>query len=86
MNVNVDLIVRVAAGLAAIAMVAWPALVAAQQTIRRWLSSSPSRPEAGIDDMRVVLELANRLRMAGNAEGVTLCQQLLDVMLKGKPS
>ena len=31
--------------------------------------------------MRLVLDLAARLKAAGCSEGVALCQQLLDVML-----
>jgi hypothetical protein len=33
--------------------------------------------------MRTVLDLASRMRQAGCTDGVALCQQLLDVMLKG---
>jgi hypothetical protein len=37
--------------------------------------------------MRVVLDLANKLRAVGMEDGVALCQQLLDVMLRnGKGS
>ena len=34
--------------------------------------------------MRLVLDLAARLKADGVADGVALCQQLLDVMLTGK--
>jgi hypothetical protein len=33
--------------------------------------------------MRLVLDLAARLKADGVTEGVALCQQLLDVMLSG---
>ena len=86
MNFDVDLVVRVGAALAAVALVAQPLVVAAWKQAQKWLAKNPAQPEAGIDDMHTVLELANRLRLAGNAEGVALCQKLIDVMLKGKPS
>lgn len=82
MNLNADLVLRAAAGLAALALVASPLVVAAHGAFTRWLSASPKPAgETGLDDMRTVLELANRLRLAGNADGVALCQKLLDVML-----
>ena len=36
------------------------------------------------NDMQIVLELADRMRRSGCADGVHLCQQLLDVMLNPK--
>lgn len=45
---------------------------------------APSLVDAGVTDMRVVLDLAAKLRDEGNAEAVKLCQQLLDQMLKPK--
>ena len=86
MTFDADLVVRVIAAVAALALVAQPVVVAAWQQAQAWLAKKPVKPEAGIDDMHTVLELANRLRLAGNAEGVALCQKLIDVMLKGKPS
>lgn len=84
--IDVDTFVRICAGVAAVALVAWPSVVAGYTAAAGWLRKDPAKPEAGIDDMRTVLELANRLRLVGNAEGVKLCQQLLDVMLRGVKS
>jgi len=82
-------LVRVGAGVAALAVVASPYLVAALQQAAAWAKLALARkakPAAaagiGVEEMRIVLDLANRLRLDGNAEGVSLCQQLLDVMLK----
>lgn len=36
-------------------------------------------------DMRVVLDLAARLRASGRPEAVKLCQQILDELLKAPP-
>jgi len=78
------------AGLAAVALIAAPAIMAGYRKAAAWLGSS--RPEAapaatgvGIAEMRTVLELANKLKAAGIVEGVALCQQLLDVMLGNQP-
>lgn len=45
---------------------------------------SPSLLDAGANDMRVVLDLAAKLRDQGQTEAVKLCQQLLDQMLQPK--
>lgn len=82
MNFDVDLVVRVGAGLAAAALVASPYLVAASKQVKAWLTRPAAPTDATLEDMTVVLELANRLRLAGNTEGVALCQQLIDCMLK----
>jgi hypothetical protein len=74
-------LVRVAALVAAVAVVAGPWLVAAARSVRL-----PSRPAAKTPDTLVdahtVLEIASRLKSAGNSRGVELCQQLIDVMLQ----
>lgn len=80
---NVEIVVRIVAAVAALALVASPIVVAAWGKAKAWLTR-PATPtgDATLEDMRVVLELANRLRLAGNTEGVALCQQLIDCMLK----
>lgn len=82
MSLDVDFLVRVGAGLAAAALVASPYLVAATKRVKAWLARPAAPTDATLQDMTVVLELANRLRLAGNSEGVALCQQLIDCMLK----
>lgn len=82
--------VRIAAGLAALALVAAPAVVAGYRKAAAWIGSQKNTPpmqsaSVGISEMRTVLELANRLKAAGLTDGVTLCQQLLDVMLGNQP-
>lgn len=41
-----------------------------------------SRERAPVDDLRLVIDLAARLRDAGKFEAVKVCQQLLDELLK----
>lgn len=67
-------LLRVAAGIAV-------AIYAATHA-RRFV---PRRDTTEID-MRVVLDLAARLRAAGRPEAVKLCQQILDELLKAPSS
>lgn len=87
-----DVVIRSVAALAAVGLVASPALVAlASKAKALWQSrhleagKEATPPTVGIAEQRTVLELANRLRLAGCTEGVSLCQQLLDVLLTGCP-
>lgn len=86
-----DAAIRIVAGLACLAVIAAPALLGGLRTAKAFLQSRAveGRTEkaagVGIADMRLVLDLAARLKAAGCTEGVTLCQQLLDVMLGGQP-
>jgi hypothetical protein len=85
-------IIRAVAALAAVALIAAPATTSMVATIRGWLAARP-RPAAPVAadetearrlaDMRLVLDLAARLKADSAPEGVALCQQLLDVMLSG---
>ena len=79
-------LIQLIAGLAALALVASPAVMAGLSKATTWLKQvrPETKPEAagiGIADMQTVLDLANRCRAEGLTEGVALCQQLLDVML-----
>lgn len=80
-------VVRVGAAVAAACAITSPYLVAAARRAGAWLRATAATKEAstetGLADMKTVLELANRLKVAGNSKGVELCQQLLDVMLSG---
>ena len=82
---SVDVLVRIAAGLAAVAVVAAPAGMAIYRKAAAWINTRQAEQPQGvsISDMRTVLDLASRMRQAGCTDGVALCQQLLDVMLKG---
>lgn len=40
------------------------------------------RERAPVDDLRLVIDLAARLRDAGKTQAVAVCQQLLDELLK----
>lgn len=78
---DVEFALRASAVVAAIALVASPALVAMRP---RWpwpWSWSASREEV-TDDAKTVLDIARRLQAAGNVEGVRLCKGLIDVLLK----
>lgn len=48
----------------------------------------PEQPEedSSLADMRTILELASRLKARGCDAGVSLCQQLIDVMLGSSPT
>lgn len=79
-------LIQLVAGLAAVALVAAPAVMAGFGKARAWLKqvrpeAAPAAAGIGLAEMRTVLELANRCRAEGLTEGVSLCQQLLDVML-----
>lgn len=69
-----------------VGLVAYAAFLLAQ---RFWGSVVRSRkPRAPVDDLRLVIDLAARLRDAGQNEAVAVCQKLLDELLKpvgGKP-
>ena len=89
---SLDLVIRSVAALAAVGVVASPALIAlARKAQALWESrgveagKEAAAPTVGLVEQRTVLELANRLKLAGCSEGVALCQQLLDVLLTGCP-
>jgi hypothetical protein len=50
--------------------------------------TQPEAPEedSSLADMRTILELASRLKARGCDAGVSLCQQLIDVMLGSSPT
>lgn len=84
---SVDVAIRVVAALAAVGLLAAPALARVVESARATLAAR--RAEASGEepvkvtpkDLHVVLDLATRLKAAGLAEGVALCQQLIEVML-----
>jgi hypothetical protein len=57
---------------------AYAAFIIWQRASRFTLAGSA----APVDDLRLVLDLAARLRDAGRQDAVKLCQQLLDELLK----
>ena len=70
----------------AIMVVAWPNVAPVVKKIRTWVATlgTSRQPEvAGVTerDMHTVLELAARLKAIGCTDGVSLCQELLDVFL-----
>ena len=89
-----ETLIRAVAALAAVALLAAPALSGVVENVKAWWASRPepqpvapdtSKADAArLADMRLVLDLAARLKADGVADGVALCQQLLDVMLTGK--
>ena len=80
-----DVALRAFAGLAALVLVGPPVASALAVAARKWgtalWESEKTTGVSSISDMRIVLDLASRLRANGNTGGVHLCQQLLDVML-----
>lgn len=79
--------VRIIAALAAVGLLAAPALARWVEIVRASLAAR--RPKAGDEkavtvtatDLHIVLDLATRLKAASLPDGVALCQQLIDVML-----
>ena len=70
----------------AVAVIAAPYAAPMVQKIRSWVATlgTSRQPEvAGVTerDMHTVLELAARLKAIGCTDGVSLCQELLDVFL-----
>ena len=84
---SLDVAIRVCAALAAVALVAAPAAAQAIRWAKGHLEAGVQTPAEGVKqaDLHLVLDLASRLKAAGLTEGVSLCQQLLDVML-GNPT
>lgn len=86
-----EFILRSAAVVAAVAIVAGPAVVEAVRQVFRKTKAAVSqgwgqRQEAvTTDDAHIVVEISRRLRKSGNAKGADLCKQLLDVMLSSEP-
>lgn len=82
-----DAIIRIVAALAAVGLIAAPAVArlveAARAAIasRRVESSGEKAPGVTAKDLHIVLDLATRLRASQCMDGVALCQQLIDVML-----
>jgi hypothetical protein len=89
--VNLDAAIRIVAALAAVGLVAGPAIAAvARKAQAAWKDramegAGEAAPSVTGKDLHVVLDLATRLRAAGCTEGVALCQELLDVMLGNAP-
>lgn len=79
--------IRYLAMAGAVILFGWP--LVSDQAKKIWSNvpkNIPSLPksDSSLGDMRTVLDLASRLQSRGNAEGVDLCQQLIDVMLNTK--
>lgn len=81
MNFDVEMLVRIAAAVAALALVASPLVVGAYKQAQAWLSRRSPAGDATLQDMTTVLEIANRLRHRGCDDGVDLCEKLIAVML-----
>lgn len=83
-----DAIIRIVAGVAAVAIASAPAASWLVAKAQAWRAANPAQAETsaiGIREMRTVLDLAERCKAAGCIEGVAICQQLIDVMLGGCP-
>lgn len=81
-----DGLIRLAAAVAAVAIAGAPAASYVVEKVRQWKPASPAPASFGVREMRIVLDLAETLKAAGCVDGVSLCQQLIDVMLGGCPS
>ena len=81
MNFNAEMLVRIVAAVAALALVASPLVVGAYKQAQAWLSRRTPDADATLQDMTTILEIANRLRHRGCVDGVDLCEKLIAVML-----
>lgn len=61
-----------------VALVVYAVVLMVHQVSRRL----PHKDRAPVDDLRLVIDLAARLRDAGKTEAVAVCQRLLDELLK----
>ena len=82
-------LLQMCAAAAAVAFLAAPYAAPVVKKIHTWVATlgTSRQPEvAGVTerDMHVVLELAARLKAIGCTDGVSLCQELLDVFLTTK--
>jgi hypothetical protein len=88
--VSLDVVIRAVAALAAVGLLAGPAITALVAKAKAgWkdnpLEAATEKATVTARDLHTVLDLATRLRAAQCMEGVALCQQLLDVMLGNTP-
>jgi hypothetical protein len=67
--------------LVGLGLVAYAVVLFAQQA-RRWWPAGTTKERAPVDDLRLVIDLAARLRDAGKPEAVAVCQQLVNELLK----
>ena len=79
-------VLQMCAAAAAVAFLVAPYAAPVVQKARAWIGTigTGHKPEvAGVTerDMHTVLELAARLKAIGCTDGVSLCQELLDVFL-----
>lgn len=72
-----EFLLRAGAVVAAVALLAGPRLVAVASSLRL-----PKAPRETLADAHTILEIASRLKSDGNAKGVELCQNLIDVILR----
>jgi hypothetical protein len=84
-SLDVELLVRIAAAVAALALVASPLVVGAWGKAQAWVTRRTPAGDATLQDMTTVLEIANRLRHKGCEDGVDLCEKLIAVMLASSP-
>lgn len=70
---------RILAVAVAVALVAVPFLA---KTVKWGIPTLPQAKRDPIEDAHAILEIASRLREAGNLKGVELCQQIIDAILK----
>jgi hypothetical protein len=75
-----DFIIRAGAVVAGVALLAGPRLVAVAKTFRLPVAAK----EDVMADAHTILEIASRLKTAGNLKGVELCKSLIDTILGAK--
>lgn len=93
MTLDTDMLVKIAAGIGALILAAPPLISALRGAANRpapapvkdggvlVLATTPTAADASSRDAHLILDVAERLRAAGNAEGAKLAHQLIDVVL-----
>lgn len=87
---NSETLIRLGAMLVAAALLAQPYVGSIIKSIRASISLIPSRRERDpvrdrMREIAIVLDLSDRLAASGCADGVALCQKLIDTILKSTP-
>lgn len=88
-TIDNDLLMKIGAGVVAAWLLLSPYFSqiknAACRLFRNLNKPAPQPVEevGTVADMKTILEMADRLRKAGNAKAVDACQELIDLMLHG---
>lgn len=75
-------LMRTIAAVVGVCVIAYPFVEPAVRKIVASLSQKPDAVREKMRNVEIVLALSSRLKEAGCTDGVSLCQKLVDVILK----